>query len=96
MELVVWKYDLPVMDEQIVRMPRSAVLDGPEFLHVASQFRDSDLVTVWARVDAASVVAQRRILIRGTGHPIGDERHLGSVVMAGGRLVWHVFDGGWA
>lgn len=83
----IWKYELRIADEQILEMP-----EGAELLHVAEQHGTLNL---WARVIPTGQDIERRvILIRGTGTPIWSQRHIGSVLTAGGDLVWHVFDGG--
>lgn len=86
---VVWKFDLEIMDDQAVEMP-----EGAELLAVADQYGSFRDLTLWARVDPDAEPERRVILICGTGHPVGDEPHVGSVITAGGALVWHVFDGG--
>ncbi len=85
----VWKYDLRVEDELLVEMPR-----GAELLHVGNQSGEIDRFTVWARVTPppGNANAARRLLVRGTGHPVGDEPYVGTTF--GGPLVWHIFDGG--
>lgn len=86
----IFKYDLPITSEVIVLMPADA-----EILHVANQFAmNVATITVWVRCDPSSQVVRRRFLIRGTGHGVGDEPHIGTVLAADGELVWHVFDGG--
>jgi hypothetical protein len=91
--LAVWKFVLLLDDEVIVEMPY-----GAKLLHVASQFGDPRVLTLWALVAPTASPAMRRILIRGTGHPISleDSRdYVGTVIVADGRIVWHVFDGGY-
>lgn len=82
----IWKYELQIIDRQEIDMPV-----GAEVLHVAEQ---NGVLCMWAVVEPDNVKAPSTILIRGTGHYFtGDEgHHLGSVVTAGGALVWHVFD----
>jgi hypothetical protein len=88
----IWKYDVPVEDTAYVEMPEDA-----EILHVGQQFPvNISSVTVWARVDPGAPLSHRKLYMRGTGHELGaDLPHLGTVIVAGGSLVWHVFDGGW-
>lgn len=86
-ERQVWKFDLHIEDEQVVAMP-----EGSELLHVGNQTGAIERFTIWARVDPSNPVVNRRILGRGTGHPIGDEPHIGTT--DNGPLVWHIFDGG--
>lgn len=86
---VVWKYTLPVDDEQWIEMPADA-----EILFVASQRGEISFVSLWAKVDPSRPRVSRRILICGTGHPVAaDAAYIGSVIVANGDIVWHVFDG---
>jgi hypothetical protein len=82
----VWKFSLEITDDQIVEMPEPA-----ELLHVAEQY---GRLMLWARVDPVAPLVNRLILIRGTGHSVGSQPHVGTVGQAGGYLVRHVFDGG--
>jgi hypothetical protein len=91
--LAVWKFVLLLDDEVVVEMPY-----GAKLLHVASQFGDPAVVTLWALVKPTARPAHRRIFIRGTGHSISAEEsrdYVGTVIVADGRIVWHVFDGGY-
>ena len=86
----IWKFTCRVEDEQIVEMPKEA-----EILHVASQFGHADSFEIWARVESTYPLVGRKIIVHGTGHPASrDERHIGTLIVANGALVWHVFDGG--
>jgi hypothetical protein len=81
----VWKFPLYLVDEQILMMP-----EGAELLHVAEQ---RGLLCLWARViPTEQRVANRRILIRGTGSPLSRQPYVGTVLVD--EFVWHVFDGG--
>lgn len=83
----VWKFTLAIEGEQDVVMP-----EGAELLHVAEQYGK---LALWARViPTGQREVARTILIRGTGHPVWTQPHIGTVITAGGELVWHVFDGG--
>jgi len=85
----VWKYTLPVDDDQWIEMPADA-----EILFVASQRNEISFLSLWAKVDPSRPMVNRRILIRGTGHPLEvDVAYIGSVIVADGDIVWHVFDG---
>ena len=89
---VVWKYDLPVIDDQVVEMPSEA-----ELLYVGSQDPlVSDEIQLWALVNPFMPLVQRRIFIHGTGHAVHPDGppYVGTVIVAHGLLVWHVFDGG--
>lgn len=85
----VYKYALHATDDQWVLMPKGAVL-----LHVAEQ--GGGQLYVWAHVDPAAPLVPRRIITIDTGHPapdIGQFDHVGTVLLHGGRIVLHVFDG---
>lgn len=82
----VWKFLLALQDFQVVEMP-----DGARPLHVAVQ---GGSIALWALVDPKQPKTMRGFYLHGTGHPIGQEvgAHVGSVLMQGGALVWHVFE----
>jgi hypothetical protein len=92
--LAVWKFTILLDDEVNVEMPY-----GAKLLHVASQYGDPAVLQLWALVEPTASPAKRQIYIRGTGQPISDLEagldYVGTVIVADGRLVWHVFDGGW-
>lgn len=92
--LTIYKYPLQIADVQTVMVPEDA-----EPLSVQLQ---GDVLCLWMLVDPEAAALPRTIHIRGTGHPIegvgehgliGD--YVGTVQMAGGLLVWHVFDEGY-
>ena len=86
---VIYKFPLDFPeDEQWVTMQA-----GAEILHVAWQMLDNgrQLMT-WARVDLEAPTTERRILMRGTGHNIGNVPHIATIF--DGPFVWHFFDGG--
>lgn len=87
----VWKFTLlDVTDQQEIEMP-----EGAEILHVGQQFPGSWTLEVWALVDPNAPRVARGFVIHGTGHPVMDGgTHVGSIITAGGQLVWHVFDHG--
>ena len=83
----IYKYPIEIADSQIVSMPR-----GAKILTVQVQREQAYL---WAMVDLGEHVVNRTILIYGTGHAIHITEYLayvGTIQMAGGNLVWHVFD----
>jgi hypothetical protein len=86
-ELKVYKYVIPVVDEPVIIMPLSAKL-----LHVHNQRGE---ICLWALVNPEDrEVGARRFRVAGTGHPISQGENLdyiGTVHMDGGRLVFHVF-----
>lgn len=87
----VWKFTLDVTDEQTVEMPQ-----GAEILLGGNQ-RPVNITSleVWALVDPDAPLVRRKFAIHGTGHPVTEGgTHIGSIITAGGALVWHVFDHG--
>ena len=89
-EKVIYKYvlHLPNLDENdtlSIDMPR-----GAKSLHVAEQ---AGQLCLWALVNPAEKAAVPvRLAVHGTGHLFnhsGD--HLGTALLQGGRLVFHVF-----
>ena len=80
----IWKFAIPVEDEQIIAMP-----DGARVIHVGADPAGRDLC-LWALVDSSKPTIPRRVFVRGTGHPVPESgRHVGSTVMS--PFVWHVF-----
>jgi hypothetical protein len=65
-------------------------IGGGKVLHVDA--RSNGTVEVWTLEGSAPSVS-RTVRVYGTGHPIAeaDTEHLGSVIVADGALVWHVF-----
>ena len=89
----VFKYPLRIEDEGTVVMP-----EGARLLHVAvqegSEPGPSDL-QLWAEVEPERPSQERTVRIFGTGHAMPEDvplHHVGTVQMAGGRLVWHVYE----
>ena len=96
MAMSIWKYKLDVAKVQKIPMKR-----GAEVLSIHNQ---GESICVWALVnDKAKEDKGREFLIFGTGHPIPNEGvakvdlakyiFVGTVHMAGGELVLHVFVG---
>jgi hypothetical protein len=89
----VWKFPLEVTDWQEIEMPQDA-----EILHVGDQSPATSprrTLEVWALVDPNNPRVARKFAIHGTGHPVTEGgTHIGSIITAGGALVWHVFDHG--
>jgi len=82
----VYKYPFEINDEVIVHMP-----EGAEVLHVDAQH---DAPCIWAMVDDRRAMAPYLFYVVGTGHPadhVCTGQHIGSVMMDGGALVFHVF-----
>jgi len=83
----VWKYPLPQHDEEFsVEMP-----EGAEVLTVRLQGGNPML---WARVKPSAPLTRRRFRWTGTGHPIDPNagKYIGTLMLAGGRLVFHIFE----
>ena len=80
------RYEVPVDDEW-----HTHTLKGP-IVHVGS--RDPLVVEFWA-FDCGGWEADREFRVFGTGHPLPGRRlaHHGTVVVAGGQLVWHLIEG---
>ena len=57
--------------------------------------RDADTVQVWTEEsEDRGITPIRSALVIGTGMRVpADSAHIGSVVAAGGALVWHVYAG---
>lgn len=88
-ERTIWKYPIMLNDEVVLSLPV-----GSEVLSVGPQ---QGLLYVWVAVTPGSKTEDRTIYIRGTGHAMGQAascRFIGTVVMAGGSLASHFFDGG--
>lgn len=90
--MVIHKYPLRFGGEaNNISMPR-----GAQLLHVAAQETPvyAASVCVWALVDPEERMVTRQFLIVGTGHPVPAGKYVGTALMDGGALVWHVFDRG--
>ncbi len=87
--ITVWKYQLPILDEFTLMMPRGA---AP--LHVDVQ---GGVPCLWALVDTEEEHISRQFRIAGTGHPLADappqwwiQMYVGSFQF-GPALVFHLF-----
>lgn len=87
-EKKIWKFTLPMADYPVVSMPK-----GARVLSVGVQRGD---VQVWALVDPEAPMEDRRFKVAGTGHylvgGVENMRFIGTVHMASGQLVWHIFE----
>lgn len=86
MSVVIWKYVLPVLLEQVLDVPR-----GFRPLSVGVQH---GALTLWAEVEYrdASPTVQRRVRVIGTGDKMPNMagfKFVGSTFM--GPFVWHVY-----
>ena len=84
--MTIWKYQLAMIDDQKIEMPRKARI-------LSVQVQD-DVPCLWALVDDDAPTEQRAVRIAGTGHRVSGwsaENFVGTVQLAGGTLVFHVF-----
>jgi len=66
---------------------------GAKILTVAGQ---NDTPCIWAEVDTEAPTEKVIFEVYGTGHEIKrgmgiDREHIGTVLLCGGSLVWHVY-----
>lgn len=83
---VIWKYEVPLVDEPIIEMP-----EGAQVLALAVQH---DEPHIWVLCDDTAQLVPYRFRLVGTGHPaagLDSHSHLGTVVFPGGALVLHLF-----
>ena len=82
----VWKFPFQAADHQDIEMPQ-----GAKILHIDVQ---GDTPCLWALVDPSRPREKRHFRLAGTGHPIEEDTgiHVGSFMMMGGVLVFHLFD----
>lgn len=84
------KYSLQMLDRQEIALPK-----GTTVLSVGTpQANETSAIMLWARVDTMQPKEKRVFAIIGTGHrmPTGQLRFIGTVFMARGTLVFHVFE----
>ena len=81
------EYPLKVADQQYVEMPYGA--------QILSAHVQAGQICLWALVDPEQPPEQRSVVVLGTGHPapsfIGRMLFIGTVLLSGGSLVFHVF-----
>jgi hypothetical protein len=84
----VYKYPVPIQDAFDLYMPADA-----QILYVAIQ-HEYDTPKMWALVSPDAPMVKRYFRLAGTGHPIDEniKAHVGSFLMNGGDLVFHVFE----
>lgn len=86
--MTIWKFNLAATERQDLEMPSRA-----KILFVGAQDPTGHTVQLWAEVNPDAERETRRFAIAGTGHPLPPAgHHLGSVITAGGALVWHVYE----
>lgn len=82
----IYKYQIPVTDEQTLRLPL-----GAKILSCGNQFEN---LCIWALIDKSQKNTEDKIIrIYGTGHDIPNlfQSFLGTVIFDQGRLIFHVF-----
>ena len=87
MSNVIWKFGLEVKDIQFLAVPT-----GAKFLD--AQMQNGNL-QLWALCDNSKpLIEKRKIAIYGTGNPMPDNcgEYIATFQMAGGSLVFHVFE----
>lgn len=84
--MTICKYQLSITDEQDIMVP-----EGAELLTAQLQ---GGALCLWALVNPAAPKQRRIIEIIGTGNPApaAERKYIATVQMAGGSLVWHVFE----
>lgn len=83
MNLTVWKFPLTAPNV-VLEMPK-----GAEILHIADQRGTPHM---WARCDPEAPIELRRFIVTGTGQPCPSSKHIGTFLLDGGDLVFHVFE----
>lgn len=83
----IFKYPIPVADTQKVTMPADARI-------LCVQTQRGDQVCLWAEVNPNAKLASRTIEMFGTGHAMDESSriYIGTVQIAGGVLVFHVYE----
>lgn len=86
MMTTIWKATLLPLDVQKIMVP-----EGAEMLCAREQHEH---ICVWYRCDPTAPLTARALAVVGTGNPAPDVvgRYLGSAVLQGGDLVFHVFE----
>lgn len=84
MPQTIWKFILPAEDRFSLSLPQ-----GAQPLFVGVQARVGCL---WVRLDPAAAPEQRNFALYGTGHPLDPGIYIGSFMINGGALVFHLFE----
>ena len=82
----IWKFPLEIKDVQEINLPATAGI-----MTVQMQ---GDQPCLWAHLNQQHAFQKRRIFIVGTGHSIPETnvRYIGTFQIAGGSLIFHVFE----
>ncbi|MBW3630995.1 MAG: hypothetical protein KY464_17110 [Gemmatimonadetes bacterium] len=89
MAKAVWKFPVPRMDHGAaisIAMPAGACI-----LTIQTQH---GVTCMWAEVDESALLEQRTFLVVGTGGEFDSSglTYIGTVLSAGGFLVWHIYE----
>lgn len=93
----VYKYTIPITDHVTIDLPVGAQVLSVGVQKGVNVQGYPEAMCLWALVRPKGPTEKRRFRIFGTGHPIkpGDllfSRFLGTVMLEGGALVFHVFE----
>ena len=82
----IYKYTIPVTDDFTLKLPK-----GAKILTFQAQ---NDTPCIWAVVDDIAELETVHFKLLETGHPAGNidpMKYIGTALIAGGALVWHLF-----
>lgn len=84
----IWKYQISIQGRSTILVP-----EGAKFLHVDQQDATRHMLCLWAEVEGVALQEPRVFHVIGTGYafPEVDLDYIGTVLMYGGQLVWHVY-----
>lgn len=82
----IWKFPIQLAARVAVPMPM-----GAKVLTAAGQGRD---ICIWAEVEPTRDREARLFAVYGTGHQMPDDpgTYIGTAMLAGGHLVFHVYE----
>ena len=84
--MTIWKFDIGESFDSWMEMPK-----GAKILSVQIQ---KGRLCLWAIVNPDAERVPRHIVVVGTGHELGfcNGAFINTIQMAGGDLIWHIFD----
>lgn len=82
----IWKYEVPIEGMFKISMPKGAEIIAFQVQH--------EKPCIWAIVNTDAELTIRTFAIIETGHPFTENpgKYIGTIQMAGGNLVWHLFE----
>lgn len=86
MPQTIWKFAIPVEPRFSLSLPEGA---QPLFVGVQD---NAELLWMWVRLDPQAPPEQRNFALYGTGHPLNPGVYIGSFMLEGGALVFHLFE----